>query len=355
ASNANLWSSTYDDTLDDIFTIQDEIAGAVTQALSITLRAGQFSDPGMTGNVEAYDAYLQGTKMINDAQNGNGAFLDAIAQVEKSVALDPGFAIGWTTIAFGYLTTNLANISLPPSERAEFPAKGEQALQRARALVPEHPLLRVLEANLSADTAEPVQWESNLKAVIDAGGGTEVDAIVAYVRYIGVRGRTQETLRYTERAIRLDPLAFTGYWIKAVLLMNQGRLDEVDAAIAKGLATGQGTLNLQGLRFTQALLRNDPSAAVQSIRAFPDFFGPSTHAMVDTYDKEGRDATLALIRRLLDAGNVSPAVNSVMRAWAAALGAPELALEVWRENGDVGGDFWSPLYQDMRKLPDFKI
>jgi TolB-like protein len=353
-SNANLWSQTYEAQLSDIFTVQDEIATAVTTALSITLRAGQFNDPGMTGNVEAYDAFMQGGSMISDALNGNGAFLDAIAQLEKAVALDPGFAIGWTTIAFNYLTVNLANISLQPSERAEFPARGERALEQARALAPEHPNLRLLEANLSANTADPVQWENNIKAVIDAGGSTEVGALISYSGYLWPRGRAQEALRYAERALRIDPLVFVGHWLKAIHLMNLNRLDEADAAIARGLATGQGTLNLQGLRFTLALNRGDLTTALQEIRDYPNF-GPNTYALADTYANEGRDATLAMIRGLLDTGNVSAAVNSVMRALAAALDAPELALEVFQGSGVTSGDMWSPLYQNMRKLPEFKI
>jgi TolB-like protein len=40
---ARLWSETYDRSLEDIFAVQDEIAGAIVQALQITLKGGPVS------------------------------------------------------------------------------------------------------------------------------------------------------------------------------------------------------------------------------------------------------------------------------------------------------------------------
>ena len=57
----HVWSENYDRTLDDIFAIQDEIAGKVGQALSVSLLGAKEPAPIVgvgTENLEAYDKFL---------------------------------------------------------------------------------------------------------------------------------------------------------------------------------------------------------------------------------------------------------------------------------------------------------
>jgi TolB-like protein len=56
----HLWSETYDRQLDDIFKVQDDIAGAVVKALKVSLLEGQTPRATPTTNTEAYTLYLQG-------------------------------------------------------------------------------------------------------------------------------------------------------------------------------------------------------------------------------------------------------------------------------------------------------
>jgi TolB-like protein/DNA-binding winged helix-turn-helix (wHTH) protein len=66
ASGTRLWSATYDRDLDDVFSVQEEIAGAVAKALSVQLSAGA-SEAARVGtrNIEAYDAYLAANTLLN--------------------------------------------------------------------------------------------------------------------------------------------------------------------------------------------------------------------------------------------------------------------------------------------------
>jgi len=83
----NLWTETYNRELADIFAIQDEIAEEVTQALSFTLGAGEFDRPGMTRNIQAYDAWLQYLSIpFSSDANISQARNDAL---QRAVALDP--------------------------------------------------------------------------------------------------------------------------------------------------------------------------------------------------------------------------------------------------------------------------
>jgi transcriptional activator of cad operon len=53
------WSETFDRDLDDVFKVEDEIAGAVVRALKVSLLEGTATRPNPTSSTEAYALYLQ--------------------------------------------------------------------------------------------------------------------------------------------------------------------------------------------------------------------------------------------------------------------------------------------------------
>jgi TolB-like protein len=60
ADGYHLWSETYDRTLDDIFAVQDDIAGEVVKALQVTLLGTALTTRSKTQDSEAYNLALQG-------------------------------------------------------------------------------------------------------------------------------------------------------------------------------------------------------------------------------------------------------------------------------------------------------
>ena len=86
----HLWSETYDRELDDIFAVQDEIAGAISDALKVKLAlvAGEAVQPTVikAANTDAYDAYLQGRELIR--HRGRESMEGAIHHLERSLRLD---------------------------------------------------------------------------------------------------------------------------------------------------------------------------------------------------------------------------------------------------------------------------
>ena len=60
-TGVRLWSDTHERKRDDIFSVQDDIARSVADALQIKLGLGDIGHaPGMTRDVAAYDEYLRG-------------------------------------------------------------------------------------------------------------------------------------------------------------------------------------------------------------------------------------------------------------------------------------------------------
>jgi len=103
ASDSTLWAETYDRELRDVFTIQDDIAQSIVDALKVTLspkerRAIQYV---ATADVQAYDDYLRGRKYFY-AWNRRDS-LRAIAMYERAIDRDPKYAAAWAGLSDAYV------------------------------------------------------------------------------------------------------------------------------------------------------------------------------------------------------------------------------------------------------------
>ena len=82
----HLWSQTYDRELNDIFTVQEDIARSVAASLKVTLLGGKASYSHGT-NEEAYNAYLQGRYFAH--MQDKESLTKALQYANKAVESDP--------------------------------------------------------------------------------------------------------------------------------------------------------------------------------------------------------------------------------------------------------------------------
>ena len=129
-SDTHLWSETYDRRLDDIFAIQDEIAGKVVEQLKVTLLG---EPPKVTHtNPEAYALFLQARYL---GQQGSAeSYEKSNVLYEQALAVDPGYAAAWADMARNCV--NQIVKGLRPI--AEGYAAAREMLQKALALDPNH-------------------------------------------------------------------------------------------------------------------------------------------------------------------------------------------------------------------------
>lgn len=94
----HLWSSNYDSTLDDIFTIQSDVASRVASALSTGIFSGvQHKE---TKDVEAYTLYLRANQLLNDM--GESSAREAVSLLERAISRDPKFARAYASLTNAY-------------------------------------------------------------------------------------------------------------------------------------------------------------------------------------------------------------------------------------------------------------
>jgi len=131
ADGYHLWSERYDREMNDIFSIQEEIALAITEALKVNLleKDLELLTKSHTHNAEAYESYLKGLFHIN--KRGAHIFT-SLQYFQKAIELDPDFALPYSLLADAHLL--IATYGLMPPK--EVMAKAKEMAEAALKLDP---------------------------------------------------------------------------------------------------------------------------------------------------------------------------------------------------------------------------
>jgi serine/threonine-protein kinase len=129
ADGYQIWSERFDREMEDIFTIQDQIARAIESQLKLKLGGPDSTHivRRYTDNVEAYNAYLKGLYYWN--RRFEGGMGKALECFEQAIQMDPSYTLAHAGIADCYV--QLAGYSLLPPAIAYAKAlsSAEKALQ----------------------------------------------------------------------------------------------------------------------------------------------------------------------------------------------------------------------------------
>src|SRR6185436_19680789 len=98
AEGYHLWSETYDRKMDDIFKIQDEIAGEVVKELKVKLLGA--APKARRTDPEAYALYLQAVQLAR--QFNAEAFTKSDALYRQVLEIDPRYAPAWNGLAINF-------------------------------------------------------------------------------------------------------------------------------------------------------------------------------------------------------------------------------------------------------------
>jgi eukaryotic-like serine/threonine-protein kinase len=224
ADGTSVWSESYDRTLDDIFRVQDDIAGSVAQALRVALLGP--TRPARAPNPEAYNLYLQGRH--HQLKNTQDAYAQAEAYLKEAVKLDPEFAPGWAALA--NIHTKRADGGAIPTDTGYELARQEAT--RAIALDPQlayaHSQMVWIHMFRDWDWAA-AQIESEKALALERSLSTLVTAGTL----AGIMGRLEEQVSLHEQALSIDPLSAAAHNNLALSLYSAGRLHEAEAVLRK--------------------------------------------------------------------------------------------------------------------------
>jgi serine/threonine-protein kinase len=278
AEGYQLWSKKFDRDLDDVFSVQDEIAETVASELQSELGfARERSDARRASNLEAYDAYLRGLFAMNRwtedwVERALASFTDAVAK-------DPGYALAHAAIAeclvwfYSGIGTRSAAETIP---RAREAAAKAMALgsdlpepHKVRGLIAmshdwdrkaaEESFARAIELNpSSADTRVWNAWRLSLlegsyhEALAELQVAEELDPLdlkiktqIGYVYYF-LRDPERAEAQF-RRVLAIDPhFAFCHYALGDVNA-HQGRYEEALAHLEESVRLGGMSVNHLGI------------------------------------------------------------------------------------------------------------
>jgi TolB-like protein/DNA-binding winged helix-turn-helix (wHTH) protein/Tfp pilus assembly protein PilF len=200
-SQTHVWAETYERSLDDVLTIQREIAQRVTGSLSIQLLpAATRPDAKAHLNLESYDKYLLGLHELG--QGTKESVNKAIQYFGEGIAIDPSNARLYSALAEAYESATTYYNS-----PTEVMPRAKQAAQRAVELDPSlaSAHVKLADAYLFFDWDWAAAQKEYLRAL--EINPSLPDAQLGYADYLGTLGRFDEALSRVQQAYLHDPLA----------------------------------------------------------------------------------------------------------------------------------------------------
>lgn len=200
-SDRNLWAQSYDRDVEDVLTLQNDLALDIAREVSIAVTPEERTRllTSRRVNPETYEAYLRGMYYLNgstaeDVETG-------LRFLQEAVDRDPGDPLAYAGLALGYAT--IAHSIAPPEGTWQ---SARAAAQRAINLDPD-----LAEAHLALGNVKLYfEWdfEGAEQALLRA---IEINPSLAmshyhYAWYLCLVGRLDEAIAEHIRARDLDPL-----------------------------------------------------------------------------------------------------------------------------------------------------
>ena len=228
---AHLWSRNYDRKAADLFAIQDEIAGAVTEALvgELLPKTKEILARGGTKDLAAYDAYTRGLEQL--AVNAFAANTQAEALMKKALAIDPNYVDAMV----GLVNTWLNMARTGQITETEFQTRSAPTLDRIEAIEPGNAWLLMFRGEIAQQRGEDeVALQLLRRAVATAPGVARLHTILADV--YTQQDNFAAAIPEMDMALALDPLDANLIRFRASKLRLANRLDDAKEAALRALS-----------------------------------------------------------------------------------------------------------------------
>jgi TolB-like protein len=346
-TDKHLWSETYDRTLtaDNLFDIQDEIAGAIVAAINANLdvRMGEASPVAhRTGNVDAYSLYLR-ARGLYFARIELAQVADLLGQ---AIDLDPAFAdaLAMRAAVFAIAPEYGVRLADTPARSREI---SRELAQRAIALVPGHGLAQgVVSLTYDIDLTSDIggdEFRSILAgyARARAADPTNVD-LVNWNGYALFRaGRFEQAEAEFRRCRDREPTYAPCRANLAGVMLVQGRSDDARAEILSAASKGATGPDIPMLLTMHALgMRQEfylVGSQLAGLRGWHDF-----DELYDALGSAGADHSLLRARLSALDGDEGNRQTDILLI---ALGEHSHQVNNWT--------VWLPIFARYRQSPEF--
>ncbi|HUQ98584.1 MAG TPA: BTAD domain-containing putative transcriptional regulator [Gemmatimonadaceae bacterium] len=293
------WSETYDRDVNDIFSVQSEIASAIARELDLRIAEGTLAriNRGSTRNIAAYELYLRGNDVVL-LRNDSGARA-GLEYFRQAVSLDPEYAAAYAGMARMHMRIAFGNDT--ELSRPARLALAEKSALKAVALDDfsgdAHAALSMVRRN----NYQLASAEAELKRAVSLEP-TNARFREWLALLYAMTNRRGEALLEGRRALELDPLSPTARAEAANALLANGRCDEALAQLDR-LKSLRPPLNRGGAIAAQCYARKQMwPEAIASVQRISANAGPRGEAILGYVLARAGETEKArkILARLLD-------------------------------------------------------
>jgi TolB-like protein/Tfp pilus assembly protein PilF len=219
---SRLWGRTFDRSIDDVQSMQRELAAQIASGLRLRLSGDDHArfNQIYTRNADAYQLYLKGRYFWNK-RTGRG-LQTAVGYFTQAVAKDPSFALAYSGLADSYGL--LTEYHTAPARETYSPAKSAamKALELDDNLAEAHSSLAYVRQFYEWDWAAA---ENEFKQAIELNPNYATGH-QWYAELLSAAGRHNEALAEIRKAQELDPLSLIVNAVEANILYMARRYDD---------------------------------------------------------------------------------------------------------------------------------
>ena len=198
----NLWAERFDGSLENIFTLQDNVTAKIITALQLKLssREQQQVARKYTNSFEAYDYFLQGWQRFWEYSKESNA--SAKEYFRRAIELDPKFARAYANLALSYAYDVLNGWTNTPEKNLKL---AKELSQKAIAL--DNQLAQVHWAvGFTALINREYQFALSESQKVIALDPNNADGYGLLATTLNYAAKPQDALIYMKKAMQLNPL-----------------------------------------------------------------------------------------------------------------------------------------------------
>jgi serine/threonine-protein kinase len=228
ASDRHLWSRSYERDMEDVMTLQVDIAHEIVSELHAVLLPVRAESSPRRVNPQAWEATLRGR--YHTARRSVADATEAVTQFQIAIDRAPDHASAWA----GMATARALLHSFGAGDGDEHLKLAERAADRAIELDP-------LSADAHSAHGEVSmmlwQWADSERSLVKAIGiqPNHTDGHYWYAQFLIEQGRLKEALREIDLALNGDPMSQICGTSRAEILSSMGRLKEANEEVDRVL------------------------------------------------------------------------------------------------------------------------
>jgi tetratricopeptide (TPR) repeat protein len=264
ADGSHLWSESYDRTLEDVFVVQDDIAGEVVKALKLTLLGTALTARSKPQDPEAYNLALQGRFLLE--RRGQNDLERAVNYFQRSRERDPGYAPAWAGLSQAYARQADQGIVSSADGYQRARESAEKALALDPQLADAHLAMATVYSNFDWNWAAA---DADILRALELEPGSAEALRLAGIQ-AWIVGRWDEAVDLANKAIARDPLQPNSYQHLGFALLAVNRDSEAEAALRRALELDPGGAGRHSFLGLTLLLQGKTDAALREMQQETD-------------------------------------------------------------------------------------